>query len=240
MSFTWVSCCGCCCQISEHDGPWQFGKGRQGFDQRARGLLRTSECSVSRHPLGISIEHLQRYLSDTWVASAIDHSEDVGMDVFARIVELSVIEGVKKFGPELDADALRDPRVFQQRHIKVVDAGTVEETPSGQTKVSKPRFQKRFSSKHCPASRTNQSCAFDTWLSVQHSDMNFLPGNGSEQVRHILNGAPCFARSGDKADPARAWKKKEHFQRKSESRAGLGAAFERKGCCGYVGELGAI
>jgi hypothetical protein len=86
---------------------------------------------VSRHPPGISKEHLQRYLSDTCVASAIDHSEGVGIDVSARIVELSVIKGVKKFGPELDADALRDPRVFQQRHIKVVDAGTVEETPSG-------------------------------------------------------------------------------------------------------------
>jgi len=79
----------------------------------------------------VSKEHLQRQLADARVASAIDHSESAGVDVAGRIDELRVIENVEKFGSELDTEALCDPRVLQQRHIKVVDSGTMEETPRG-------------------------------------------------------------------------------------------------------------
>jgi len=72
-------------------------------------LIDTTGFRVPYHPPGISKEHLQRQLSDARVASAIDHCEGARVDVSARVDELSVIEDIKKFGPELDADALRDP-----------------------------------------------------------------------------------------------------------------------------------
>ena len=96
----------------------------------------------------------------------------------------------------------------------------------------------RFSASTPRISRTGTSSLFAS-CRITFAIFRGSPSARPSRPCNIFRNEPTVATRA--ASPAHsAWKKEERFQRKSESRAGLGAAFERRGCCGYVGELGAI
>ena len=88
-----------------------------------------------------SEDELQRHLHDSGISRAGDKAKGADgrrprIEKPVRIVELSVVEGVEEFSPVLERLGLREIEVLHERQAKVVDAGTVEEIPTGVANVS--------------------------------------------------------------------------------------------------------
>ena len=67
-------------------------------------------------------QKLQRELRDTRITGAANLSNKRAVDAHFRRIELGMIEEVEEFGAELQGHAFGELRVFQERHVPVIQS----------------------------------------------------------------------------------------------------------------------
>ena len=73
-------------------------------------------------------KELQRQLTDPWITRRSNISKGRVINVAAWIIKLRMVEDIKELQAKLQCHRFPNVRIFQQRHIKVIDSRPVDDS----------------------------------------------------------------------------------------------------------------